>query len=42
MRRTRRSTVFFISLLLVVFVAAGFAAQHVRLFERAWFNARQL
>lgn len=42
MRRTRRSTVFFISLLLMVFVAAGFAAQHVRLFERAWFNARQL
>ena len=42
MRRTRRSTVFFISLLLVVFVAAGFSAQHVRLFERAWFNARQL
>lgn len=42
MRRTRRSTVFFISLLLVVFVAGGFAAQHVRLFERAWFNARQL
>ena len=42
MRRTRRSTVFFISLLLVVFVAAGFAAQHVRLFEQAWFNARQL
>ena len=42
MRRNRRSTVFFISLLLVVFVAAGFAAQHVRLFERAWFNARQL
>ena len=42
MRRTRRSTVFFISLLLVVFVAAGFAAQHVRLFERAWFNSRQL
>ncbi|KMM95722.1 SdiA-regulated domain-containing protein [Pseudomonas lundensis] len=42
MRRTRRSTVFFISLLLVVFVAAGFAAQHVRLFERAWLNARQL
>ena len=42
MHRTRRSTVFFISLLLVVFVAAGFAAQHVRLFERAWFNARQL
>nr|WP_249921242.1 SdiA-regulated domain-containing protein [Pseudomonas lundensis] len=26
----------------MVFVAAGFAAQHVRLFERAWFNARQL
>lgn len=42
MRRTRRSTVFFISLLLMVFVAAGFAAQHIRLFERAWFNARQL
>ena len=42
MRRTRRSTVFFISLLLVGFVAAGFAAQHGRLFERAWFNARQL
>ena len=42
MRRNRRSTVFFISLLLMVFVAAGFAAQHVRLFERAWFNARQL
>ena len=42
MRRNRRSTVFFISLLLMVFVAAGFAAQHIRLFERAWFNARQL
>ena len=42
MRRARRSTVFFISLLLVVFVAGGFAAQHYRLFERTWFNARQL
>ena len=42
MRCTRRTTVFIISLMIVVFVAAGFAAQHVRLFERTWFNARQL
>ena len=42
MRRASRSTVFFISLLLVVFVAGGFAAQHYRLFERTWFNTRQL
>lgn len=42
MRCTRRTTVFIISLMIVVFVAAGFAAQHFRLFERTWFNARQL
>ena len=42
MRRVNRSTFLFISVLLAALIAAGFAAQHYRLFERTWFNLSQL
>jgi len=42
MRRVRRPTALFLCVLLVALVAAGFAAQHFRLFERTWFQVSQL
>lgn len=42
MRRISRFTLVFVSVMLVALVAAGFAAQHYRVFERAWFNLNQL
>ena len=38
MSRVSRSTPLFLGVLLVALLAAGFAAQHYRLFDRTWFN----
>lgn len=38
MSRVSRSTPLFLGVLLVALFAAGFAAQHYRLFDRTWFN----
>lgn len=38
MSRVSRSTSLFLCVLLVALLAAGFAAQHYRLFDRTWFN----
>ncbi|OZY43708.1 DNA-binding protein [Pseudomonas fragi] len=42
MRRVNRTTVLTLCIALVALLAASFAAQHFRLFERAWFQASQL
>ena len=42
MRRVSRPFALVLGVMLVALVAAGFAAQHFRLFERAWFQASQL
>ncbi|PAA13014.1 SdiA-regulated domain-containing protein [Pseudomonas fragi] len=42
MRRVNRSTVLTLCIALAALLAASFAAQHFRLFERAWFQASQL
>ena len=42
MRRFNRTTVLTLCIALVALLAASFAAQHFRLFERAWFQASQL
>lgn len=42
MRRVNRTTVLTLCMALVALLAAGFAAQHFRLFERAWFQASLL
>ena len=42
MRRVSRSTALALGVTLVALVAAGFAAQHFRLFERTWFQVSQL
>ncbi|VVN56819.1 SdiA-regulated domain-containing protein [Pseudomonas fluorescens] len=42
MRRVNRTTVFTLCITLVAFLAAGFAAQHFRLFERTWFQISQM
>ena len=42
MRRVSRSTALVLGVTLVALVAAGFAAQHFRLFERTWFQVSQL
>ena len=42
MRRVNRTTVFTLCITLVALLAAGFAAQHVRLFERTWFQISQM
>ena len=38
MSRVSRSTPLFLGVLFVALLAAGFAAQHYRLFDRTWFN----
>ena len=42
MRRVSRPFALVLGVMLVALVAAGFAAQHFRVFERAWFQASQL
>ena len=42
MRRVNRTTVFTLCITLVALLAAGFAAQHFRLFERTWFQISQM
>ena len=42
MRRVSRPFALVLGVMLVALVAAGFAAQHFRIFERAWFQASQL
>ena len=42
MRRVNRTTVFTLCMTLVALLAAGFAAQHFRLFERTWFQISQM
>ncbi len=42
MRRISRPFALVLGVMLVALVAAGFAAQHFRIFERAWFQASQL
>lgn len=42
MRRVNRSTALVLCITLVALVAAGFGAQHLRLFERSWFQLSQL
>lgn len=42
MRRVNRTTVFTLCITLVALLAAGFAAQHFRLFERTWFQICQM
>ncbi|WP_338649036.1 SdiA-regulated domain-containing protein [Pseudomonas sp. ML2-2023-3] len=42
MRRVSRPFALVLGVILVALVAAGFAAQHFRIFERAWFQASQL
>ena len=42
MHRVNRTTVLTLCIALVALLAASFAAQHFRLFERAWFQASQL
>ena len=42
MRRVNRTTVFTLCITLVALLAAGFAAQHFRLFERTWFQNCQM
>ena len=42
MRRVSRTTALVLGVTLVALVAAGFAAQHFRLFERTWFQVSQL
>ena len=42
MRRVNRTTVFTLCITLVALLAASFAAQHFRLFERTWFQISQM
>ena len=42
MRSVKRTTVFTLCITLVALLAAGFAAQHFRLFERTWFQISQM
>ena len=42
MRRVSRPFALVLGVMLVALVAAGFAAQHFRIFERAWFQVSQL
>ena len=42
MRRVNRTTAFTLCITLVALLAAGFAAQHFRLFERTWFQISQM
>ena len=42
MRRVNRSTALVLCITLVALVATGFGAQHLRLFERSWFQLSQL